>query len=90
MCVATIFIRIFGTQLLAKYSNVKESPIQTEAIGMRSPLGLITGHLPCKDHEPVLRTGNEVTCLVIVHGSTDSRQQTIRVWKFPSLEVLQH
>ena len=50
MCVATIFIRIFGTQLLAKYSNVKESPIQTEAIGMRSPLGLITGDLPHKDH----------------------------------------
>ena len=90
MCVATIFIRIFGTQLLAKYSNVKESPIQKEAIGMQSPLGLITGHLPHKDHEPVLRTGNEVTCLVIARGSTDSRQQTIRVWKFPSLEVLQH
>ena len=90
MCVATIFIRIFVTQLLAKYSNVKESPIQTEAIGMRSPLGLITGHLPRKDHEPVLRTGSEVTCLVIVRVSTDSRQQTIRVWKFPSFEVLQH
>ena len=46
----TIFIRIFETQILAKYSNVKESPIQTEAIGMQSPLGLITGHLPHKDH----------------------------------------
>ena len=68
---ATIFIRIFGTQLLTKYSNVKESPIQKEAIGMRSPLGLITGHLPRKDHEPLLRTGNEVTCLVIARGSTD-------------------
>ena len=62
MCVATIFIKIFGTQLLAKYSNVKESPIQAEAIGIQSPLGLITGHLPRKDHEPVLRAGNEVTC----------------------------
>ena len=90
MCLATVFIRIFGTQLLAKCSNAKESPIQTEAIGMRSSLGLITDHLPHEDHEPVLRTGNEVTCLVIVRGSTDSRQQTIRVWKFPSLEVLQH
>ena len=66
---------------------MKESPIQTEVIGMRSPLGLITGHLPRKDHEPVLRTGNEVMCLVIACGSTDSRQWTIRVWKFPSLEV---
>ena len=90
VCLATIFIRIFGTQLLAKYSNVKENLIQTETIGMWSLLGLITGHLPHRDHEPVLRTGNEVTGLVIVHGSTDSRQQTIRVWKFPSLEVLQH
>ena len=50
MCVATVFIRIFGTKLLVKYSNVKESPIQTEAISMRSPLGLITGHLPRKDY----------------------------------------
>ena len=39
-------------QLLAKNSNVKESPIQTEAIDMQSPLGLITSHLPHKDHEP--------------------------------------
>ena len=76
-------------QLLAKNSNVKESPIQTEAIGMRSPLGLITSYLPCKYHEPVLRTGIEVTCLIIARGSTDLRQQTIRVWKFPLLEVLQ-
>ena len=52
MCVATIFIRTFGMQLLAKNSNVKESPIQTEAIDMQSPLGLITSHLPHKDHEP--------------------------------------
>ena len=89
MCVATIFIRTFGLQLLAKNFNVKESPIQTEAIGMQSPLGLITGHLPRKYHEPVLRTGNEVTCLVIACGSTDSRQRAIRVWKFPSFEVLQ-
>ena len=59
MCVATIFVRIFGTQLLAKNSNVKERPIQTEAIGMRSPLGVITGHLLRKYHdEPVIRTGN--------------------------------
>ena len=89
MCVATIFTRTFGTQLLAKNSNVKESLTQTEAISMQSSLGLITGHLPRKYHEPVLRTGNKVTCLVIARGSTDSRQRTIRVWKFPSLEVLQ-
>ena len=68
------------TQLLAKNSSVKESPIQTEAIGMQSLLGLITSHLLCKYYEPVL--GNEVTCLVIACGSTISRQQTIRVWKF--------
>ena len=56
MCVATIFVR---TQLLAKNSNVKERLIQTEAIGMQSPLGLITGHLPHKYHdEPATRTGN--------------------------------
>ena len=88
---ATIFIRTFGMQLLAKNSSVKESLIQTEAIGMQSLLGLITSHLPCKYHEPVL--GNEVTCLVIACGSTNSRQRTIRIWKFRgkfcSLEVLQ-
>ena len=90
MCVATIFIRPFGTQLLAKNCNVKESPTQTEAIDMQPPLGLITGHLPRKYHEPVLRTANEVTCLVIARDSTNSRQWTIKVWKFPvSLEVLQ-
>ena len=76
-------------QLLAKNFNVKESLIQTKAIGMWSPLGIITGHLPRKYREPVLRTGNEVTCLAIVCSSTDSRQWTIRVWKFPSFEVLQ-
>ena len=90
---ATVFIRTFGTQLLAKNSSVKESPTQTEAIGIQSPLALITSHLPCKYHKPVLRIGNEVTCLVIACGSTKSRQWTIRVWKFRgkflSLEVLQ-
>ena len=61
VCVATIFIRIFGTQLLVKNFNVKAKRlIQTEAIGMWSQLGLITGHLLHKYHEPVLRTGNEV------------------------------
>ena len=69
---------------------MKEAPIETEAIGMQSPLGLITSHLPHKDHEPFLRTGNEVTCLVIARGPIDSRQRTIRVWKFPLLKVLQH
>ena len=46
----------------------------------------VTSNLPHKYHEPVLRTGIEVTCLVIVCGSNDSRQLTIRVWKFPSLD----
>ena len=59
-CMATILIRTFGPQLLANNSDVKESPIQKEAFGMQSPLGLITGHLLHKYHEPVLRTGNEV------------------------------
>ena len=76
-------------QLLAKNFNVKQSLIQTEAIGMWSQLGLITSHLLHKYHEPVLRIGNEVTCLVIARVSTDSRQWTIRVWKFPSFKVLQ-
>ena len=67
VCMATIFIRTFGMQLLAKNSSVKESPIQTEVIGMQSLLGLITSHLLCKYYEPVL--GNEITCLVIARGS---------------------
>ena len=72
MCVATIFIRTFGVQLLAKNSNMKEAPIETEAISMQSPLGLITGHLPRKDHKPVLRTGNEVTLLRVAPLTQDS------------------
>ena len=41
-------------QLLAKNSNVKESPIQTEAIGMQSPLGYspVIFHIR-KYHKPV-------------------------------------
>ena len=90
MCVATIFIRTSGMQLLAKNSSVKEAPIETEVIGMQSSLGLITSHLACNDYDPILRTGNEVTYIVIMHGSTDSRQRTIRVRMFPLLKVLQH
>ena len=68
VCVATIFIRTFGMQLLVKKFNVKaESLIQTEAISMWSPLGLIISYLPCKYHEPVLRTGNEVTRVLLSH-----------------------
>ena len=55
-CVATIFIRTFGMQLLVKNSDVKaESLIQTNAIGMQSPLrdGIITAHLSCKYYKPV-------------------------------------
>ena len=36
VCVATIFIRMFGTQSLAKNFNVKGSVI-TEVIGMQLP-----------------------------------------------------
>ena len=36
VCAATIFIRTFGTMLLAKKSDVKGSPI-IEAIGMQFP-----------------------------------------------------
>ena len=50
VCMATIFIRTFGTQLLVKNSSVKKSLIQTEAIGMQSLLGLIISHLSCKYH----------------------------------------
>ena len=55
VCMAIIFIRAFGMPLLAKNSDVKASPIQTEMIGMQSPLrnGIITGHLPRKYHEPI-------------------------------------
>ena len=37
VCMATISIKIFGTQLLAKNFNVKESLI-TEEVGMQFPL----------------------------------------------------
>ena len=55
VCMATTFIRPFRIPLLVKNSDLKESLIQTEAIGMQSPLrdGIITGHLPGKYHEPV-------------------------------------
>ena len=93
VCMATIFIRTFGMQLLAKNSNVKESPIQTETIGMQSPLGKLPGicHVNITSLFPLSKNRNEVMCLVIAHGSTDTRQRTImiRVWKFPSLEVCQ-
>ena len=71
---------------MAKNSDVKESPIQTEAIGTQSPLrDGITGHPLCKISQACslfLRTGNEVTCHAIVRGFINSRQRTIRVWKF--------
>ena len=49
VCMATIFIRTFGMQLMVKNSNVKESLIQTEAISMQLPLRdeITTSHLPC-------------------------------------------
>ena len=54
---ATIFVRTFGMQLLAKNADMKESLMQTEAIGiaMQSSLrdGIITGHLLHKYHESV-------------------------------------
>ena len=56
VCLATIFIRTFGMQLLVKNScNVKESLIQSEVIDMQSPLrdGIITSNLPRKYYEPV-------------------------------------
>ena len=56
-----IWDAIIGEEL-----QCEREPDKTEVIGMRSPLGLITGHLPREYHEPVLRTENEVTCLVIV------------------------
>ena len=39
VCVATIFVRTFGMQLLAKNCNVEENLIQTEAISVQSRLG---------------------------------------------------
>ena len=73
MCLATIFVKMFGMQLFIKNSDVKESLIQTEAIDMLSPLrdGIITGNLLHKYYEPVpisIRIGNEVTCCVITSG----------------------
>ena len=61
VCLATIFIRMFGIQLflqlLVKNSDVKESLIQTKVmpINMQLPLrdGIITGKLSHKYHEPV-------------------------------------
>ena len=73
-------------QLLAKNSDVKESLIQIEAIDWyacsyrykRWDIKSLVICMPRKYHEPV-QTENEVTPHVIVRGSTDSRQHTIKV-----------
>ena len=51
VCTATIFIRTFGTLLLAKNSDVKGSPILNRsdryAVAIKKD-GIIIGHIPRK------------------------------------------
>ena len=55
VCLAIIFVNMFGMQLFGIELQCEREP-ETEAINMQSLLrdGIITGHLLCKYHEPVL------------------------------------